>query len=585
MLVGILPVLSVLWSTLSVPPVLAGYNLENSYIELPDTGGYITHSAAQSQAVEDRSLHRGWPVDLSSPGAGFPYTPTLFDIDGDGADEIFLTGGETFGLSGDGSFLPGWPTSEMLYMGYGTNDQMPGPSCGDMEGNGSVEILWSLRDWYAGSAHYWTFNGRNSDGTDLAGLPMTAPDEPSNALDYAFVLGDSDGDGKLEAWTAHTLGNTGTYYRISGMDNLGNLSFTADLDTAETVQNLFFGDADGNGSDEFFAVTLLDGEFRLHLFTSAGTEQPGYPVGLFAPGGGYLMFGPVMAADLDGDGDLEFIMGHYQSSISYASAYHHDGTVVAGFPITVATTSQLFYLGLGDVTADGYPELIVTDNHLGSGFRIYAIDIPTGSPLSGWPVALTNWPEGSPTVVDVNSDGTQDICFTTNGGELFALSNDGTVINGYPKMMSASSISGVAAGDIDGDGYYELVAATHNGFVYAWDTDGVITSNNADWPMCGIDPRNTNVYYSSPTGGIEDEPQPLSLTISSNPVKGSAVFEVTGSTNSTVAIYDITGKLISEISSRNNQISWTPGSNVTSGVYFAKLSGEPLNPLKFIVIR
>ena len=103
--------------------------------------------------------------------------------------------------------------------------------------------------------------------------------------------------------------------------------------------------------------------------------------------------------------------------------------------------------------------------------------------------------------------------------------------------------------------------------------------------MCGIDPRNTNVYYSSPTGGIEDEPQPLSLTISSNPVKGSAVFEVTGSTNSTVAIYDITGKLISEISSRNNQISWTPGSNVTSGVYFAKLSGEPLNPLKFIVIR
>ena len=64
------------------------------------------------------------------PGAGFPYTPTLFDGDHDGADEIFLTGGDTFGLSGDGAFLPGWPTTEHQYMGYGTNDQKPGPSAG-----------------------------------------------------------------------------------------------------------------------------------------------------------------------------------------------------------------------------------------------------------------------------------------------------------------------------------------------------------------------------------------------------------------------------------------------------------------------
>ena len=56
------------------------------------------------------------------------------------------------------------------------------------------------RDWYAGSAHMWCFNGRNANGSNMPGFPQEAPDEFSNALDVPFVLGDVDGDGDLEAW-------------------------------------------------------------------------------------------------------------------------------------------------------------------------------------------------------------------------------------------------------------------------------------------------------------------------------------------------------------------------------------------------
>ena len=56
--------------------------------------------AGAAPAPPSRYLRLGWPVDLNAPGAGFPYTPTLFDVDHDGADEIFLTGGDTFGLRG-----------------------------------------------------------------------------------------------------------------------------------------------------------------------------------------------------------------------------------------------------------------------------------------------------------------------------------------------------------------------------------------------------------------------------------------------------------------------------------------------------
>lgn len=92
-------------------------------------------AGAESECLEaSPSLASGvWPVDLQSPIAGYPYTPTLYDADRDGAAEIFVTGGETFAIRGDGSFAPGWPTVEMPEAGYGTTGNLPGPSVASLE--------------------------------------------------------------------------------------------------------------------------------------------------------------------------------------------------------------------------------------------------------------------------------------------------------------------------------------------------------------------------------------------------------------------------------------------------------------------
>ncbi|MFQ5806064.1 MAG: FG-GAP repeat domain-containing protein [Phycisphaerae bacterium] len=444
----------------------------------------------------DLNLRGGWPVDLGLNGSGYPYTPTLYDADGDGADEIFLTGGHTFALRGDGTFLPGWPTTEMEYMGYGTNGNKPGPSAADFDGDGEGEVLWSLRDWYAGSSVMWSFNVKNLDGTDLPGFPQHAPDMTwnSNALDTPFVIGDTDGDGDLEAWAPHTLGNNFTYYRVSAFDQTGTRLFTVDLNDEESVVSLYFGDLDGDGTKKMFAVSWLSPSLWLHVFQADGSEASGYPIVLHTLGSGWLMFGPPVPADLDDDGDLEILLGHWGGGASYAQCYHHDGTPCAGFPIQIATSSQLFYLGLGDVTGDGEPELLATDNHLGADYRVYAIDLASGTTLPGWPYGVTSWPKGFPAVVDVDNDAVQDVCFATGSGELFAVSGQGQLIDGYPKLMASPSISGVAAGDIDGDGLFELVAATWDGWVYAWDTTGAALPGRADWPMRGVNARNTGVF-------------------------------------------------------------------------------------------
>lgn len=532
----------------------------------------------------------GWPVNLSCPGSGYPYTPTLYDADGDGADEIFLTGGHTFALRGDGTFLPGWPTVEQAYMGYGTNDQKPGPSAADLTGDGDTEILWSERDWYAGSARMWCFNGKNLDATNLPGFPQEAIEAQSNALDVPFVLGDVDEDGDLEAWGPHTRGNNFIHYRVSGFDHLGTRLFTTDVNPTENILSLYFGDLDGNGHQEMFAVSFVSPTLKLHVFTAAGGEQTGYPIVLFTLPGGNLPFGPPVPVDLDADGDLEILIGHWDGAGSRVHARHHDGTAVTGYPKPIATSSQLFYLGLGDVTGDGRPELVVFENHLAGDYRVFVLDLATGAILPGWPANILGWPEGFPTVADVDNDGYQDVCFVTGSGDLQARSRDGQLIAGYPQLMSAPSISGVAAGDIDGDGLFELVAATWNGWVYAWDTTGEALPGRADWPLRNVDPRNTGVFGGSPyTSGVLAEAPRLDaprLRVAPNPIFQRGEFAIEGAARPVVLeIVDTRGRIVDRLGPTSaGRMSWSPGA-AANGVYFARLRGFEAGRVKFLVLR
>ena len=543
------------------------------------------------EATRDRDLCDGFPVDLASPGAGFPYTPTLYDADNDGADEIFLRGGHAFALNGDGTFLPGWPTAEMAYMGYGTTGSMPGPSVADMTNDGDNEVFWAVRDWWAGSSHLWCFNARELDGTDLPGYPQYAPDDYSNALAVPFVLGDTDSNGELEAWTAHTLGNTGTYNRVSALDHLGNLLFTTDLESTESVLSMYYGDLDGDLEREMFAVSWNSPIFWLHAFESDGSESVGYPVVLETLTEGYLMMGAPIPLDINGDGDLEILLGYNVNGSSIVNCKDSFGFTYPGFPLTIATSSQLFYLGLGDVTGDQYPELIAFDNHLGGDYRAFVIDMVSGEMLPGWPYDLSDWPKSFPTVVDVDDDALQDICFATDGGELYAISGEGVLLPDYPLSMPAPSISGVSAGDIDGDGLFELVAATWDGEIYAWNTTGQALPERADWPMRGINARNTGIYGDPGEPESVNDPvayQPGQLSISPNPVLHSAEFQFdVGYGTAIIRVFDISGRLIDEFSSNGSgQVSWLPPSFLPSGVYYAQVSGAVgATARKFIILR
>lgn len=475
--------------------------IESSGTELPPPGTALEASsrAALPLLRDDRiegdpSIHPGFPVFLDPPTNSQPYTPTLYDIDTDGADEIFVTGQHTFGIRGDGSFLPGWPTTEQELAGYGTNANLPGPSAADFEPGGDREVLWTTRDWWAGNSRLWSFNARRANGSDLPGFPQEAPDSPSNALWTPFVLGDSDHDGDLEAWGAHTLGNNSVQNRISALDQLGNLLFTIELEATESVKSLHFGDLDGNGQKEMFAVSEFGTQVRLHVFDDDGNSAAGYPINLPDASSGWLAEGPAVPVDLDHDRDLELVLVNYDPT-SFVQCVHHDGSSCAGFPFTVAPDSQPLNYSLGDINRDSQPELVLSQVDLDTGdSNIFVLDLERATIVSGWPVVLPDLPRGLPVVADVTGDHIEDILVVTTSGSMFAVRGNGSVISDYPKVMTSNSISGAAVGDIDADGLLEIVAATWDGWIYAWDTNGHAAEKPSQWRMRGVNARNTGVY-------------------------------------------------------------------------------------------
>lgn len=505
-----------IWTTIST-----GTSVTNGLLgtlDLSDKQGpyhiRLTVSDGTQTAIEHSvfwaapDLHPGWPVRLGGSvfrfggfilGTSLNATPA--DADRDGSDEIFLCSiGRTFGLRGDGTILPGWPSTQLEKPAYASNAAFPGPSVADMDNDGDTEILWTLRDYwpdyYGSPSTVWCFNGKNLDGSNMTGFPKQAIDEPSNAFNMPFVLADLDGNGTLEAIAAHTKGNNSNYYRISAFAHSGSRLFTHDFPYSnESIYSLSFGDIDADGQKDIVAVSKVGYEsIRLHLLDKNGSEQPGYPIVLRNLNNEDISATPFLA-DLDADGDMEVIVGTTGTQ-SYILCCHHDGSLFTGSPVPVGNRdTQIFNYCLGDINGDGQREIIVLAKYrmVNDLYRIYAI-APDGTVLPGFPFAVPEWPTGTPAVVDVDNDGRQDICFTTFSGSVYACSGDGRLVPHFPKKMSFASTSGVSVGDVDGDGLFELITATMIGHVYVWDLPTPAEPWNTDWPMRHANARNTNVF-------------------------------------------------------------------------------------------
>ncbi len=262
------------------------------------------------------SIAPGWPR-LVNASYGIWGSPGLADVDGDGDLEIFVCdiSGTLNAWHHDGSEVADGdnvPITQGIFATGLSGWTRSTPSFADTDNDGDMEIFIGTRSG--------KLEGFDGDASDLPGFPFVVGGD----IYCAPSIGDVDGDLMPEiAFVAendsvHVINHDGS--RLEGWPiHLRN-------DNWALAPSIAMADMDGDDLPELFVCGIETYEvMEVGWLDGDGSWLPGWPIeAAFS-----TQSSPVVG-DLDGDGDLETVLGNEFASIE---AWHHDATPVAGFPI------------------------------------------------------------------------------------------------------------------------------------------------------------------------------------------------------------------------------------------------------------
>jgi len=299
------------------------------------------------------------------------------DVDNDGSHELIAKFQQSlYFLETDGTLL-----ANRIDLGFSMGtchdylDREPNiegaPAVGNFDSDDDLEIVVSYSNdltfnWpWNGACDFNPLNGNdgivhvfNHDGTEVAGWPV---ETPYPGIMSSPAVADLDGDGMEDI----VLGVNTRVLEIQGP---------------------------------------LDGS--VYAFNRYGQILPGWPI----PNFGSARLSPAIG-DLDGDGDLEVVVGEVYSTSETLQAFHHDGTEVAGWPIY-----HQGYLGSLIYDLDSSPGREVLDSELHFFFHLPEYYLQRN--VLGFDSLATNFglqkvteikTHTSPQVKDLDNDGTLEV--------------------------------------------------------------------------------------------------------------------------------------------------------------------------------
>ncbi len=482
------------------------------------TGSACAKTASRRIVVMDSTGTIRW---WREPGAPIRSSPAVGDIDGDGDYEIVVTiGGDVYDFMDGGVVVYNHLGTELWR--YNTYDYYPkdgkhdgvfsSPTLCDVDGNGYMEIIfggWDQRIymldhtgtplwydlWWPGPGFYdadtvWDtaacadLNGDGEQeiiiGADITGGNYMPDGTPTQDGGWLYVF-DSGG---------HVLARRFIPEAVYSSPAVGDLDGDGDLEIVVGT-SWYWWDVHGRKSQPY--VYAFD---TSHLFSdrpyydpSKLPNLPGWPRPTTYPG-----FSSPALADLDGDGDLEIIIG---SGDPYTTA--------SGDPIPGAGKIHVWH--------------------------------HTGEAMTGWPVHPLNWQGfdasiiSSPTVADVDNDGQLEILFSMLW-DVHIYGPNG--VQETPGLQTLWTVAGSpAVGDTDGDGKVEIWIGGGNYYDqnqgYLWRFERNTAGLGATpWPMFHRDAQHTGYYPRPPRMSVDrsalyvmhqqgnSEPATATLTLRNN---------------------------------------------------------------------
>jgi len=403
----------------------------------------LTRPIDQSPADEPPQMP-GWPITIPIHVNFAPTRGVVFaDLNADGKKEILAvsTAGKLHAWSLDGTPVAGFPVSTIGFPQYP-------PSVGDLDGDGSVEIVQTTRGFTNGGRLY-VFN---KSGQVLAGWPKSLS---NNNVEYCATLADLDNDSKLEIVVgerAYPIGKLHVFEK-DGTEWGGNWPVTIDHVPTMTAA---VGDVDNDGELEVFYCSYNS----MYLFRRDGTVMPGWPKSI--PNANFS-YQSAALADLDGDHDLEIIVGCHGNKPG-VHAWRYDASPMPGWPRSFQTWS---YCPPVVTDLDGNGALEVIAGQAGSfspPSNMFWVWNAQGQVRSGFPVVSDHGggSEGPLNTADVDGNGFQEIfadhnMMVSEQGFFYGIDANGQPLPGFPTRTNGFTyMNSGTIGDVDGDGDYEL---------------------------------------------------------------------------------------------------------------------------------
>ncbi len=315
---------------------------------------------------------------LSAEGGSFTAAIALADVDTlVVGDEIIGASTDPYGIyvyHGDGSLVSGWPVSLPHYC-WGT------PSAADMDGDGEVEIFAMCLD---GNLYSWDSHGVG--GVFAAGMGGWSRSSPS--------LADIDGDPELEV----IVGNVAN--RLEAFNHDGSVvpgfpvTFSHPIHSSVSL-------ADLDGDYDLELVFLCEND-SLYVLEHDGSRRDGFPVPLFSNAAGLAPSAAL--ADFGDDGQMEIVVAGVYSYHSFdIMLLDNQGNTLPGWPIHLDDSSESSPV-VADLDGDGELEVLLGTEQ---GF-LYAWEMD-GSSLPGFPILTEAELRSTPTIDDLDGNYSVDV--------------------------------------------------------------------------------------------------------------------------------------------------------------------------------
>ena len=434
----------------------------------------------------------------------------LGNLDGSADGSLEIVAGafdrHLYAWHADGTPVPGWPvllkdpakvasvdpdTNEVTLTAdangrIGTKIIVP-PSLGDLDGDGSLDVVAAVNEEYAEAPNAVYENAF------IKLLQETGTLESGNTRIYA-VYADGvahGGSNMLRGW------NPGAF--------LPGWPVKTALLTTELLPTV------GTGSNGPPALADVDGDGRLEV----GTMSAIGPLYVFTHDG-VSFFGRHPTGE---DVTLETeVLGAGSNSTDTPTFGGLGALTLAEF----GGAGQGFQLigpaaGLGKLIDEQLPaRQFPADNHLGAWDIADGAGAPSDRQLVAAYPRLINDLQflAGPALADIDGDGLPEALEGSSLYDVHAVNIDGVEAAGWPKFTNGWMAESPAVGDVDGDGKLEVVASTREGRLFVWKTSGD-ECGFVPWRRWHHDEWGTGNYHTDARPPASLRPQDVTATATS----------------------------------------------------------------------